>query len=63
MYMSHPPAPTLPYTLSAGYKMARVHEDVIRLPLIGAEVIPSPRLVFHVGYISDRRVIKAAINV
>lgn len=24
---------------------------------------PSPLLVFHVGYISDRRVIKAAINV
>ncbi|MED6236212.1 hypothetical protein ATANTOWER_005934 [Ataeniobius toweri] len=28
----------------------------------GAEVIPSPLLVFHVGYISDRRIIKAAVN-
>lgn len=32
-------------------------------PLIGSEVIAAPRLVFHVGYISDRRVIKAASNV
>lgn len=38
-------------------------DDVIRLALIGSEVMAAPRLVFHVGYISDRRVIKAASNV
>lgn len=41
---------------------AWVHVDAIRLLLIEAEVFPSPLLVFHVGYIGDRRVIKADIN-
>lgn len=42
--------------------MAGLHVDTIRLPLIEAEVIPLFILSFHVAYISDRRVIKAAIN-
>lgn len=44
--------------------MARLHVDTIRLPLIEASIrgIPLFILSFHVAYISDRRVIKAAIN-